>query len=49
MLHGHKHGGANNISGRIMDVGMDATGVIVSDLSEIVAKLQKIPHMYHSH
>jgi calcineurin-like phosphoesterase family protein len=49
MLHGHKHGGAHNIPGRIMDVGMDATGVIVSDLSEIVAKLQKIPHMYHSH
>lgn len=49
MLHGHKHGGVHNIPGRIMDVGMDATGVIVSDLSEIVAKLQNIPHMYHSH
>lgn len=47
MLHGHRHGNPHNIPGRIMDIGMDATGVIVSDLDGIVSKLEKIPHMYH--
>jgi len=47
MLHGHRHGNPHNIPGRIMDVGMDATGVIVSELDSIISKLEKIPHMYH--
>lgn len=47
MLHGHRHGNPHNIPGKIMDVGMDATGVIVSDLDRIVAKMEKVPHMYH--
>lgn len=47
MLHGHRHGNPHNIPGRIMDVGMDATGKIVVELDKVIEKLQKIPHMYH--
>jgi len=47
MLHGHRHGNPHNIPGRIMDVGFDATGVIVTELDSIISKLEKIPHMYH--
>ncbi len=48
MLHGHRHGKPHNIPGRIMDVGMDATGVIAVLLGDVIAKLEKIPHMNHS-
>lgn len=47
MLHGHRHGNPTNLPGRIMDVGMDSTGEIVSSLDEIVKKMQSVPHMYH--
>ena len=47
MLHGHRHGNPHNIPGRIMDVGMDATGEIAMSLDRIVQKMQQIPHMYH--
>lgn len=47
MLHGHRHGNPTNIPGRIMDVGFDATGQIVSSLDQIVEDMQKIQHMYH--
>jgi len=47
MLHGHRHGNPHNIPGRIMDVGFDATGKVVSLLDDIVQKMQQVPHMYH--
>jgi calcineurin-like phosphoesterase family protein len=47
MLHGHRHGNPHNIPGRIMDVGFDATGKVVSSLDEIVQKMQTVQHMYH--
>lgn len=47
MLHGHRHGNPHNIPGRIMDVGMDATGEIVVDLDMVVGQLLRVPHMYH--
>jgi len=47
MLHGHRHGNPYDIPGRIKDVGMDSTGKIVVSLDDVVADLQKIPHMYH--
>lgn len=47
MLHGHRHGTPHNIPGRIMDVGMDATGKILVDLDAVIRDLQKVPHMYH--
>lgn len=43
MLHGHCHGKPHGIVGRIMDVGMDATGHIVVKLSDVVEKLINIP------
>jgi calcineurin-like phosphoesterase family protein len=47
MLHGHRHGNPHNIPGRIMDVGMDATGSIVVELDAVIEKLSKVQHMYH--
>ena len=47
MLHGHRHGDPTGIPGRIMDVGLDATGMIVTSMDEIVKKMQTIPHMHH--
>ena len=47
MLHGHRHGNPHNIPGRIMDVGMDATGKIVYLLDDIVKDMQNVQHMYH--
>lgn len=47
MLHGHRHGNPHNIPGKIMDVGMDSTGVIVTPMDDIIRKMEKIPHMYH--
>lgn len=47
MLHGHRHGNPTNIKGKIMDVGYDATGNIVTDLDKILDKMKTIPHMYH--
>jgi len=47
MLHGHRHGNPTNLPGRIMDVGFDATGNIVTDLDEIIEQLEQVPHMYH--
>ena len=47
MLHGHRHGNPHSIPGRIMDVGFDATGNIVTDLDEVIKKLQSIPYMHH--
>ncbi len=47
MLHGHRHGNPHNIPGRIMDVGMDATGKIVCLLDDIVKDMQNVQHMYH--
>jgi len=47
MLHGHRHGNPHHIPGKIMDVGMDSTGSIVVELDQVIAKLDKIPHMYH--
>jgi len=47
MLHGHRHGNPHNIPGRIMDVGFDATGKVVSSLDDIVQKMQSIDSMYH--
>jgi calcineurin-like phosphoesterase family protein len=47
MLHGHRHGTPHNIPGRIMDVGMDATGEIVSNLSEVIKTLLKKPTQSH--
>lgn len=47
MLHGHRHGNPHNIPGRIMDVGMDATGKIVCLLDDIVKDMQTVQHMYH--
>jgi len=42
MLHGHLHGSPTGLDQyRIMDVGMDATGKIVSDLDDIVEQLLK--------
>lgn len=47
MLHGHRHGNPHNIPGRIMDVGFDATGQVVSSLDSIVENMQTVQHMYH--
>ena len=47
MLHGHRHGNPHNIPGRIMDVGMDATGKVVVSLDDIVQKMQSVQHMGH--
>jgi calcineurin-like phosphoesterase family protein len=47
MLHGHRHGNPHNIPGRIMDVGMDATGKIVSKLDDIISLMLKIQPMPH--
>lgn len=47
MLHGHRHGKPHGIPGRIMDVGLDATGVILTDLDDIVSKMQSVPCMSH--
>lgn len=47
MLHGHRHGAPHNIPGRIMDVGLDATGEVVSSLDSVVERLLKIQPMAH--
>lgn len=47
MLHGHRHGNPTGLPGRIKDMGLDATGKIVSLLDDVVAELSQIPHMYH--
>lgn len=47
MLHGHRHGKPHGIPGRIMDVGMDATGKVVSSLSDIVQKMILVEPMKH--
>lgn len=47
MLHGHRHGNPTGLDGRIMDVGFDATGKIVSDLDNIVKDMQSVKSMYH--
>lgn len=47
MLHGHRHGNPHNIPGRIMDVGYDATGKIVSCLEHIIKRMEKIEPMFH--
>ena len=39
MLHGHRHGKPTGLSGRVMDVGMDATGRVVISLDEVVKKM----------
>jgi calcineurin-like phosphoesterase family protein len=47
MLHGHRHGNPHGIPGKIMDVGMDSTGVILTPMDDIIKKMEKIPHMHH--
>jgi len=47
MLHGHRHGNPHNIPGKIMDVGMDATGMIAVSMEDVIHQMSKIPHMYH--
>ena len=47
MLHGHRHGNPHNIPGRIMDVGMDATGSIVTDLDSIVSRMEHVQPLWH--
>lgn len=47
MLHGHRHGNPHSIPGRIMDVGYDATGKIVTDLDSIIKKMQSIQPLHH--
>jgi calcineurin-like phosphoesterase family protein len=47
MLHGHRHGNPHNLPGRIMDVGFDATGNLVTNLDDIVEKLTKVDPMHH--
>jgi len=47
MLHGHRHGNPTGIPGRIMDVGMDSTGDIVSGMDDIITKMLKIDPMQH--
>ena len=47
MLHGHRHGNPTNLAGRIMDVGFDATGKIVTLLDDIVRDMQSVTSMYH--
>jgi calcineurin-like phosphoesterase family protein len=43
MLHGHTHGSAKRASKR-MDVGMDATGSLLSEIDVIVTQLSSTPH-----
>lgn len=47
MLHGHRHGNPTGISGRIKDIGFDATGKIVSNLDTIVREMLDITPMSH--
>jgi calcineurin-like phosphoesterase family protein len=47
MLHGHRHGNPHNIPGRIMDVGFDSTKSMVTNIDDIVLKMQNVTHMYH--
>jgi len=47
MLHGHRHGNPTGITGRIKDVGYDATGKIVSLLDDIIEELLLIEPMMH--
>lgn len=47
MLHGHRHGNPTGIPGRIMDVGVDATGNIVTHLDDIITQMQKVSPMNH--
>lgn len=49
MLHGHLHGSPSGINGRIMDVAYDATGKLVSNLSEVVQKLTTMDDSYMHH
>jgi calcineurin-like phosphoesterase family protein len=42
MLHGHRHGNPHPISGRIMDVGMDATGQILLPIDTIYDRMTMI-------
>lgn len=46
-LFGHQHGNGQATGNRSMDVGMDATGNVVSDLSDIVRQLLKFPEIGH--
>jgi calcineurin-like phosphoesterase family protein len=48
MLHGHRHGNPHNIPGKIMDVGFDSTGNIVTDLEDIIKTMENVPHMYYN-
>lgn len=47
MLHGHRHGEPTNIPGKIMDVGFDSTGQVVTDLDSILARMATVPIMAH--
>ena len=47
MLHGHRHGNPTGIPGKVMDVGFDATGEIVTSMDSVLKKMEEIPHMYH--
>lgn len=46
-LYGHQHGSGGETGNRSMDVGMDATGNIVSNLDDIVAQLKKFENIGH--
>ena len=46
-LFGHQHGNGAPTGNRSMDVGLDSTGAVVSDLSDIVRQLMKFPEINH--
>lgn len=46
-FHGHTHGKPTGIRGRILDVGYDATGQVVSDMLECIEKAKKEPVYVH--
>lgn len=46
-LFGHQHGNGVATNNRSMDVGLDATGTVVSDLSDVVKQLLKFELQGH--
>lgn len=47
MLHGHSHGNAPRLTTRVTDVGMDATGNIVTEIESVVQEMLNRPNTQH--
>jgi len=47
MLHGHTHGTRAGVEGRILDVGYDATGRVISKLDDLVQQALTLPRRGH--